>query len=67
MRFRCIFQSITNERGDSTKIYRDGSNDEYRVCFYNQGEHKENADYFTANRLDACYTAIATVFGVRAV
>lgn len=55
--------------GPIARVYGRNEYGEYVVRFYarNTGKLIPSADYFTKNRLDACYTAIAEIHGIRAV
>lgn len=41
----------------TAKIYRDTEWQEYRVKFYREGQHLQNADYHTDDKQDAIDTA----------
>ena len=43
--------------GRRVVIHRNAPLGEYRVCFYQDGTHQQDADYFTSDQADAYGTA----------
>ena len=43
--------------GRRVVIHRNAQLGEYRVCFYQDGTHQQDADYFTSDQADAYGTA----------
>lgn len=55
-----LISTIHKAAAEATaKIYRDTDWNEYRVKFYVQGQHMQNADYHTDSKEDATGTAHA--------
>jgi hypothetical protein len=53
-------ETITNQtKGREARVYRDSVWQEWRVCFYQDGQHLTAADYFTDDKGDAQHTARA--------
>ena len=57
-------ESITNTTtGREAQVYRDAEWQEWRVKFYQDGQHLAAADYHTDNKSDAQHTARAWAWG----
>jgi hypothetical protein len=55
-----LINTIHKAAAEATaKVYHDTDWSEYRVKFYIQGQHHQDADYHTEDRLDALDTARA--------
>jgi hypothetical protein len=53
-----LISTIHKAAAEATaKVYKDTDWQEYRVKFYIQGQHQENADYHTDDKQDAIDTA----------